>query len=52
MLLGAPKELKGKWKFENGSPVATQVLTEAEQKLFDEYCEEVKQSDNSRFEEE
>ncbi len=40
MLMATPKEIIGKMKYENGKPVAIGVLTEEEQQVFDEFCED------------
>lgn len=40
MLIATPKEIIGKMKYENGKPVEIGVLTEEEQQVFDEFCED------------
>ena len=40
MLMATPKEIIDKMKYKNGKPVEIGVLTEEEQQVFDEFCED------------
>ena len=49
MLVAAPKELYGKYKYENGVPVPDGELTEEEQEAFDKFLAEEQEAEKMRF---
>lgn len=49
MLMATPKEIVGKMKYENGRPVAIGVLTEEEQQVFNNFCEDFERELKERF---
>lgn len=49
ILMATPKEIIDKMKYENGKPVEIGVLTEEEQQVFDEFCEDFERELKERF---